>query len=264
MTTTPPPPEAPSTLFPKISGKNLDFIKNLHYHRFHHPERFPEGATEIPMVGTVKLHGAHNDIVISADNTIQLQSRNMLHLGLENDSYNFAKTFLPLRPEILALKERIHARFREKNPETPIEPEDPLIIAGEYIGPGIQKAVAINGLPKRLLVIISISINRRWQADEDYADIELPSAGIYHVSRGGIFRATMPLLGTDEEILASLEKLQPLADEVERECPFAKTFGLIGTGEGIVYKPVLGTLGHNERFWLKVKGPGAKGMGLVS
>lgn len=253
-------PTPPTTLFPKISGKYLDFISNLEYFRENSPD-FPKGATHIPLVGTVKLHGAHNDIVIHADNTIQLQSRNIASLGLDNDSYNFAKTMLPLQPEILMLKKRIHTRFNEKNPGIVIEDEHPLIIAGEWIGPGVQKAVAINELPKKLLIIISISINGRWQPDEDYADISHPDAGIHHVSRGGWFRHSIPL-GDVEEMKAALAALQPLADEVEKECPFGKTFGIIGQGEGIVFKPTLGVLGENAKFWLKVKGPLAMGGGL--
>jgi hypothetical protein len=258
MTTIPPAP--PTTLFPKISGKHADFIANIEYLRENSPD-FPKDATAIPLVGTVKLHGAHNDIVIHANDTIQLQSRNVLSLGLKNDSYNFAKTVLPLRSEILMLKNRIYARFREKKPGIEIEDEHPLIIAGEWIGPGVQKSVAINELPEKLLIIISIAINGHWQPDEDYADISHPEVGIHHVSRGGFFRHSVPL-GTSEEMEAALATLQPLADAVEKECPFAKTFGLGGQGEGIVFKPTLGRLGEDARFWLKVKGPLSRGGGL--
>lgn len=255
---TPTPPS--STLYPKISGKHADFIANIEYHRENFPA-FPKDATEIPLVGTVKLHGAHNDIVIHADDTIQFQSRNVVNLGLENDSYNFVKTMNPQRADILTLKKRIHSRFRERNPGVAIEDEQPLVIAGEWIGPGVQKVVAISEVPTRLLIIISICINGKWQPDEDYADIYCPEIGVYHVSRGGWYRSSIPL-GDVEKMKAALEALQPLGDEVERECPFAKTFGLIGQGEGIVFKPTLGTVGEDAQFWLKVKGPLAMTGGL--
>jgi hypothetical protein len=257
MTTT---ATTPPTLFPKISGKHADFIANIYYVRENSPN-FPKDATEIPLVGTVKLHGAHNDIVIHADNRIQLQSRNVPNLGLGHDSYDFAKRMLPLQPEILTLKEQIQARFKERNPGVEIEDEHPLIIAGEWIGPGVQKGVAISELPKRLFIIISISINGRWQPDDSYADISHPEVGIYHVSRGGIFKHSV-LLGSEAEMEASLAALQPLADAVEKECPFAKTFGITGQGEGIVFKPTMGRLGEDARLWLKVKGPLAMGGGL--
>ncbi|KAG0651963.1 hypothetical protein D0Z07_1363 [Hyphodiscus hymeniophilus] len=260
--TTPPTdePERAATLFPKISGKHRDFIENIVYARKHSPD-WPKNAFSIPLIGTVKLHGTHNDIVIHADNTIQLQSRNVAVLSLENDPYNFTKTTLPLQPEILKLKERIYARFRERNPGIEIEERHPLIIAGEWVGPGVQKACALNQLEEKILVIISISVNGKWQPDEEYADVSNPDIGIYHVSRGGWYRCSIPN-GTKEEMAAVLATLQPLADEVERECSFAKTFGKIGRGEGIVFKLTLGTLGQDARFWLKIKGPLAMGGGL--
>jgi hypothetical protein len=250
----------PATLFPKISGKHRELIENIFYVREHSPD-FPKDATSIPLVGTVKLHGTHNDIVVHSDDTIQLQSRNVAVLSLEHDPYSFTKTMLPLHPEILKLKARIHSRYREKNPGVEIEDENPLIIAGEWIGPGVQRACAISELPGRLFVIISISVNGKWQPDEDYADISSPEVGIHHVSRGGWFKRSVPL-STKEEIEASLATLQPLADEVESECPFAKTFGKIGQGEGIVFKPKLWKLGENAKFWLKVKGPLAMSGGM--
>ena len=252
-------PEWAPTLFPKISGKRWEFLENIFYIREHAPN-WLEDATSIPLVGTVKLHGTHNDIVIHANNTIQLQSRNVAVLSLKNDPFSFTKTMLPLRPEILQLKGRIHARFCERNPGVEIEVQHPLIIAGEWIGPGVQKNCAVSELKERIFVIISISINARWQPDEDYADISNSKVGIYHVSRGGWYKRSIPL-GTIEEMEASLKTLQPLADQVEKECPFAKTFGKIGQGEGIVFKPTLGRLGEDARFWLKVKGPLATGGG---
>ncbi len=42
--------------------------------------------------------------------------------------------------------------------------------------------------------------------------------------------------------------------EVEKECPFAKSLGVEGIGEGIVWKAAL-PLGADAKFWLKTKGP---------
>ncbi|KAL9120484.1 MAG: hypothetical protein Q9187_002962, partial [Circinaria calcarea] len=91
-----------STKYPKISGKVQDFLANLSR------LELSDQPTTIPLTGTVKLHGAHADIVVHADNTIQLQSRNVLDLKLENDSYGYAAFMLPLRPEILSLKDRYY------------------------------------------------------------------------------------------------------------------------------------------------------------
>lgn len=72
MSTLTPPqtdPERAATLFPKISGKPREFFENIHYIQKHSLD-FPKHATHIPLVGTVKLHCTHNDIVIHADGNL--------------------------------------------------------------------------------------------------------------------------------------------------------------------------------------------------
>jgi len=48
--------------------------------------------------------------------------------------------------------------------------------------------------------------------------------------------------------------MQGMANQVEAECPFAKTFGITGLGEGIVWKAQF-PYGGKEKFWVKMKGP---------
>lgn len=240
-------------LFPKITGKHGDFIHNINKVRHRSPELLID-MEQLQMIGHVKLHGAHNDIVVHSDDSIQLQSRNIEHLSLQKDSHEFAKNMLPKRAGILRLKKRIHDRFKEKNPGIEIDATRPLIIGGEWCGPGVQKDVAISDLPKRILVVISISINGVWVPDDDYGDIFDADAGIYHIAQGGVYTHSLPIGLGNEAMAESLEKLQPLADAIEDECPFAKTFGLVGQGEGLVFKP-LGPLGQDAKYWLKVKGP---------
>jgi hypothetical protein len=237
-----------STLFPKVTGKCDEFVFNIERLRSL-SESFSKLET-ISLVGTVKLHGAHADIVIQSDNTITIQSRNQPRLSVENnkDVNGVAAFLLPQRDTILDLKARIFARFLELNPGEKVD-ACPLIIAGEWIGPGIQKKVAINELPAKVFVIISININDTWQDDELFADIHIDEKGIYNISRAGFFRHTLLL----NDIESSLKSLQPMTDAVEKECPFAKTFGITGRGEGIVWKALQPSKDTN--FWLKVKGP---------
>lgn len=162
----------------------------------------------------------------------------------------FASKFLPLTSEILALKSKIITRFQELNPGVEIKEEFPLIIAGEWIGPGVQKNVAISSLPEKLFVIISLNINGLWVADEPYADIEDEKNGIYNISTGGFYHHAWSI----DDAKKSLASLQPLADAVEDSCPFAQKFGLTGRGEGIVWKPEEPWC-YNAKTWIKMKGP---------
>ncbi|TGO89511.1 hypothetical protein BPOR_0106g00190 [Botrytis porri] len=240
------------TLYPKISGKPKNLLVEFSkYQRTLKTRR----AGSISVTGTVKLHGTHGDIRITADDTIYIQTRNLDVLTPALDSLKFLDFIQPARVEIIALKRQFHALFQKLNPKAKINDEHPLIIAGEWIGPRIQKDIAVSALPERYFVIISVSINNEWQPDEPYSDIENESVNIVNISRGGFYHETIELRNPEP----AFAKMQALADEVEKECPFAKTFGLIGLGEGIVWKPAA-PLCHDAKYWLKLKGPISMGI----
>lgn len=234
------------TLYPKISGKPKNLL--VEFSKYQRTSKTRRAI--LPVTGTVKLHGTHGDIRITADDTIYVQTRNSDVLTPALDSLKFLDFIQPARTEILALKKQFHARFMKLNPRAKINDEHPLIIAGEWIGPKIQKDVAVSALPDRYFVIISVSINNEWQPDEPYSDIENESINILNISRGGFYHETIELKNPEP----AFTRMQALANEVEKECPFAKTFGLIGLGEGIVWEPAA-PLCHDAKYWLKLKGP---------
>ena len=212
-----------STLYPKISGKPGDLLNNIH------DLNLSPSPAIIPLIGTVKLHGTHADVLIHADSSITLQSRNVSPLTLEDDNTGYAAFMLPLKREILELRDLYHAGFRELNPDIEIDPEYPLVIASEWIGAGIQKGVAISKLSRRF-VIISVSINNLWQPDHLYPSISNEGVGIYNILRSGFYIHDLNLLS----LSASLDEMKAHTLAVEKICPFAASFNIFGTGEGIV------------------------------
>ena len=206
-------------------------------------------SERIPLIGTTKLHGAHVDVVIDASSNIRLQSRNVLDLTVENDVYGFAKWMAFKRPTMVKLRDAYYAMFRKLNPETPIDPTHPLILACEFIGKGIQKGVAIAQLDKRLVILMA-SINGTWLPDEPYADLVAEDKDIYHVMRGGVWHIDLDL----QQPGRTEEEMQGLVAAVETECPFAKTFGIKGLGEGIVWKVADILRFQGSRYWCKTKG----------
>ncbi|CAD6450034.1 2abd913c-2603-4eee-b194-f4f8eb83d4d2-CDS [Sclerotinia trifoliorum] len=235
------------TLYPKISGKPKNLM--LEFSKYQKKTK-GRRATSISVTGTVKLHGTHTDFLIHANDTIQFQTRNNENFTADMDTIGFVPFAQMLKPQILHLKKQIYVRFSTLNPKAKLDDAHPLIIAGEFIGPNVQKHVAISALPRKCFVIISVSINNEWQLDEQYADIHNESVGIFNVSRGGFFHETITIRNPQP----AFEKMQALADAVEKECPFAKSFGIIGLGEGIVWKPTA-PLCHDAKYWLKLKGP---------
>jgi hypothetical protein len=242
------PNPQPSTLYPKITNHIKEVVNTLR-HKLRDPSNpaAPVIIPPIPIIGTVKLHGAHADILVHHDNTVVLQSRNTTNLSVTTDIYSFAASMTPKTPAILKLRDQYLARWRELNPEKHLDESTPVTIAGEWIGAKIQKGVAISLLSRRF-VIISVKINGSWVLDSEYASIEDAAADMYNVSRGGVYRSTL----YPEDLQRTIAALEPLAEGIAARCPFAESFGVVGMGEGLVWKLV--PYFADADLWFKTKG----------
>ncbi|KAL8807388.1 MAG: hypothetical protein Q9182_000727 [Xanthomendoza sp. 2 TL-2023] len=227
-----------STLYPKI-GKFSDFI----YRR----QKEAPKTRIVPLVGTVKLHGAHVDWVISRDNTIRIQSRNTLELSLKSDNYGFAAFSEPIFHVIIRLKDDMVRRYTELNPNVPVDLDHPVIISGEWCGQGVQKGMAISQL-SRHFVIISIRINDAWVPETEYHNIDYEAEGIYHIRKAGCHQVDLDL----DDVNSTEAAIQALVAKVEETCPYGLTRGVTGRGEGIVWK----ARDHieNPEMWFKYRG----------
>lgn len=254
--------EEASTLFPKITAKTSVIHQAV---RNHTP---PLASHELPVVGTVKLHGTHADVVFpspASSDEFRLQSRNRTTLTLENDNQGFAAFVLARKCRLLELKNRIMDRYQYLRPGAPSFPADhPLIIAGEFVGSGLTQltGTAINTLPYQSFVVLGLKIAGKWQLDEDYASIcqgeEFERDRIYHISCGGIIKETLDIRRTG----ANIDNLLNHMNAAAARCPFAASLGIEGGGEGIVWKPYTArtdeTMGDVRsywppEFWLKTK-----------
>ena len=225
-----------SDLYPKIA-KLKDFVK------YARERGMPE---QIPIAGTVKLHGTHADVVITSDNEIRPQSRNVSDLRIKPDNNGFAAWTASRRPCLLKIKEAVLERYRTLNPGTHIRDEYPVVMAGEFCGKGIQSKVALVSFDKHF-VLVSIRINDAWQADKDYAHIHDEDEGFFNIGKGGFFDYTLDT----NDLEKGLKELQALTDRVAQECPYALARGVHGRGEGIVWKAA--DAYDNEDLWFKTK-----------
>lgn len=225
-----------STLYPKI-GKLKDVV--------YEARKVPKTAFEL--VGTVKLHGTHADMVIEKGNVLRLQSRNQRNLQIDSDNFGFAAFAFPLKERIISLKNAIVARYRSLNQTIPFRQELPVVLAGEWCGGSIQKKVALQQLPRHF-VICSININDSWVPDDCYGDIRDETVGIHNISKAGYFHARLDL----RDVGRVEAEIKSMVMKVEKECPYARAFGVLGSGEGIVWKTR--TRYDNPAFWFKSKG----------
>ncbi|KAJ4376166.1 hypothetical protein N0V83_001447 [Neocucurbitaria cava] len=245
-----PATDAERTLYPKITNHVDEIVKILQ-----HLERDPKNPEQevvldpIPIVGTVKLHGTHADIVIYSDDSIFCQSRNITSLSATRDNQGFANAMSKKRKVLLCLRDLYLARWIQLNPNATISTSHPIVIAGEWIGEKIQKDVAIAQLSRRF-VIISLNINGQWQNDTSFSGISLTNHDIYNIARAGLFNATL----YPQDLQRTLAEIEPLAEKVAAACPFASTFGIQGPGEGLVWKLAPSQYNSNPTLWFKTKG----------
>jgi hypothetical protein len=243
-----------STLYPKITSKLSEvrsyLVHSGHVTEIHGTSDSPDityTPASLPIVGTVKLHGAHADILVDSNDKITLQSRNNPNITKENDNYDFAATMEPHYPAILQIRDRYRRRFQHLKPEANAVDDFHLLMAGEWIGSKIQRGLAISSLA-RCFVIVSVAVNGTWMRDTDFADIHNEGALLYNISRSGFYHAALNL----NDLKSTLDQLDTITAQVEKECPFGSTFDVKGSGEGIVWK--LEDFPNKPNTWFKVKG----------
>ena len=222
------------------------FLKEVR-DRFDHIEE-KDKPKRLNLRGTVKLHGTHADIVFTRkdDDIISwCQSRNRV-ITVGSDNCGFAKFVEDIsiedKEKLFLSIEEIYKKEGEKYGKM-----EKVMIAGEFCGENIQKGVALSKLPK-MFVIFAIKINDVWQHLPPYHSIAREDLKIYNISKAPVYKAVLNMDDT-ESIVPELKKI---TDEVEKECPFGKSFGVSGIGEGVVW--VCEDLPCSTRYWFKVKG----------
>jgi hypothetical protein len=180
--------------------------------------------------GTVKIHGTNAAACFNAQDGIYTQSRNNpFNIDTAPDSH-MGFTFFVKKNE---------AKFREFFLDIfageGISPaEFTASIYGEWAGKGIQKGVGIAELEKAFYIFgVKISkpsdpeFNSYWVGydyrDNDNRIFNIDDFGTYEVE----VDFKMPALATEEFVR--------ITEEVEKECPVAKHFGVSGIGEGLVW-----------------------------
>jgi len=229
--------------FPKIRA----FREVIRYAREHNL-----GNVEIEYRGTVKLHGSNAGVQVGPGNEYLPQSRNRM-LSLDHDNAAFAAFALKNRQTIAHACEKIISNLQLGNVKS-------AILFGEWIGPGVQKTVAITKLPTRQWVLFGLKIMYEDGTDAfiDFTDVpadnlpNLSDIGVYSIHDIQTYSIRVNLLD-DASCAAAAAAVNQLTIDVETECPWAKRFGIEGIGEGIVWKPV-GSHHSNIEMWFKTKG----------
>ena len=202
----------------------------------------------VKFIGTTKLHGTNCGITHDAKfNTLTFQSRSR-EITVEDDNAGFAKFATDNFDTIIEI-------FKKLRHEYSIEKNIFVTIYGEWIGKKIQKGVAINNLPNRQWVMFfarchNESVDEYFRVLPTYNSYE--KNNIFSIFDGPIWNLEIDFL--DEKSLKNaVVKFETLTKKVEKECPWAKKFGISGVGEGIVWIPTEYQWGNSNLFF-KTKG----------
>jgi hypothetical protein len=212
--------------------------------------------------GTCKLHGTNSSIVITPTCEVQFQSRENI-ITVEKDNAGFAmfahqheQVWQDIATDVVcAYNDSSTPRYRG------ISTQD-LVIFGEWCGKGIQKSVAISELPK-MFVIFGIAFadaegNKTYLTREEVQGIlasytSVPGSAmhipIYSIYDFETFEIEIDFNNPHH----SQNLLTEITELAEAQCPVGRAFGVIGIGEGVVWKCV--SEGYEDSgFWFKVKG----------
>ena len=201
-----------------LSWPSIELLYNLIRTLSHLEEREGQRPPTVTYRAKVKQHGTNCAIQVHPDRHIVCQGRTTL-LTPESDNRGFATWVNQHRDWFADLPEGT-------------------VLYGEWCGPGVERGVAVSQLPHKIFAIFTLQRADTWLIDPDAirAALPAPPAGLH------VLPWQEPTLTVDFADRASLEAAAALLSEcvtrIEAEDPWVReTFGLSGTGEGLVLYP---------------------------
>lgn len=199
-------------------------------------------------IQTTKLHGTNASIVydIKAQN-IYTQSRNKVNSS-QDSHMGFAEYVEKNREQIITW-------FKSLVGQSTLTDESHVVVYGEWVGPGIQKNVALTQLEEKLFVVFDVKLIINSDDDHDeniYTNFPIFTSFEF-APWYSILDFPYKLVTIDfQDLEASYLDLENQAETVAVECPVGKQLGVVGKGEGHVYVHVGHEDGIPSKF--KVKG----------
>ena len=176
----------------------------------------------LAFTGTVKLHGTNAAINWTEEKGFRYQSRN----GFKAEGHmGFVDAMKPVEATLLPIFESWG--FGQ------------VVIFGEWIGKGIQQTVSVSQIDKRFVLFPFF-----------WADGRFETSRVLPVFDRVYDYPTYPITINFDDMAGAKETIAGYVDEVEKECPAGKHYGISGMGEGLVFHAEL----DGKMYVFKAKG----------
>jgi RNA ligase len=232
------------------------------------------GTSVVSYKAKVKLHGTNAAIQVHADGRVIAQSRTS-ELAIGSDNAGFA-----------AWVKANEDAWRVSDKPTGQQRKD-MVIFGEWVGPGIQKGVAASTLPKKVFAVFAArpmgepnpkaivgathTVDGKIVEVEDWAyapdlvvEPDALQAMVHDIPDTYVLpwykKINIDWRRSDEDLSKDTAVINDWVAAVEENDPWVeRTFGIKGTGEGLVFYPVSKAhLGYESFTYLVFKAKGEK------
>ena len=207
------------------------------------------GTSTVHYKAKVKLHGTNAAVRIDMNGEVTAQSRTNI-ITPEKDNAGFARWVKENETEwkkCAAVPSKTNPADHYLN----------MVFFGEWIGPGIQKGVAVSEIPKKCFAVFAMKILGKTDEEEQLFETD-PSRIAMYLGKSGVKfacaeEANLPDVyilpwyeksidinwrQSDEELTKATAEINEWVLDIEKNDPWVeKTFGVKGTGEGLVFYP---------------------------
>jgi len=231
----------------------MSFIKFSKIGAFHNAVKYARKHAKlfngpVSFTGSVKIHGTNAGIVVLPDGKCLAQSRNRT-LSLEDDNCGFARW--ALQDEVCQVMREFAEAVWKKDGERPV------VIYGEWCGPGIQRGVAVNELPEKQFVMFAAGAQddegeRLYIDDAPLLEMISPKLGLRSILEGPRWTVECDLLDAASSSFAA-NQINEFTEEVSKKCPWGSLHGIEGVGEGIVWRPTSPKFYQDSDLFFKSK-----------
>ena len=185
----------------------------------------PEGPHTVSYRAKVKLHGTNAAVQVTPEGTLECQSRERV-IRPDDDNHGFARWVDTHRD----------AWLRAIMPGT--------VVFGEWAGPGIMKNVAVSKVTEKIFAVFAMLVpngagGRDLIVDpSEITKILCPRTPCHVLPWYGELTVTVDWDASAEALAPVLDRINAEVRAVEACDPWVKTtFGVEGTGEGLVFYP---------------------------